>query len=471
MSSRLPPLVGERSVNLDEIQAKVDLLQLVERELGISLRRSGKEWRGECPKHASDSKRTLNVNPETGKWTCRSCGAGGDVIRFLEWSREIDFKEALAIVEDLAGVRAVRSSRPAPAADPLATRRPVLKETAAPRPELEEHVARYEAALAGSPGETYLAERGIPLAVAQRYRIGYAAQGEWMHLDDEGRPIRQWRPGRITAPHTDPTAAIVNIYGRAASAVPEKWKEWKHDHLRGKRGLFNAPALVEGDGPLYVCEGVFDALALVAAGLERVIAGFGLDQWPWQWARDVEELVFVLDHDEHGAGQKAARNFARAARLRGRTVWLVPAEAYGGAKDVAEAWQRGTLDLAAVMPPARILEAVEAPIVPESMPEALQPDALEAEALSAAPDPFAAYEAEVLARAVWLVCDELATGSKRIDELVRAGSAIGLPEATILAARDALGVESFTVTTMSGLVRLPPGPCRCRGEEMPPRLS
>src|SRR5882762_1021493 len=50
-----------------------------------------------------------------------------------------------------------------------------------------------------------------------------------------------------------------------------------------------------GIEPLWVCEGAFDALALVAAGVRRVVAIFGVQGWRWDWAREVRELVFALD--------------------------------------------------------------------------------------------------------------------------------------------------------------------------------
>jgi hypothetical protein len=93
-----------------------------------------------------------------------------------------------------------------------------------------------------------------------------------------------------------------------------------------------------------VCEGAFDALALLAAGVSRVVAIFGVQGWRWAWARDVRALVFALDAD--AAGQQW-RQLARLAGLRGKQVAVLPPEAYGGYKDVNEAWVAGTLALSA----------------------------------------------------------------------------------------------------------------------------
>jgi Toprim domain len=107
------------------------------------------------------------------------------------------------------------------------------------------------------------------------------------------------------------------------------------------KGYFNAMALQAGPGPLWVCEGAFDALALLAAGVPRVAAIFGVQGWRWDWAREVRELVFALDAD--AAGQQQWRQLARQAALRGKQVRVLPTAAYGGYKDVNEAWAAGVL--------------------------------------------------------------------------------------------------------------------------------
>ena len=55
-----------------------------------------------------------------------------------------------------------------------------------------------QTALPGSPGATYLQQRGIPLALEQQLGVGYAAPGTWPH------PARDWRGDRVVFPHTPP---------------------------------------------------------------------------------------------------------------------------------------------------------------------------------------------------------------------------------------------------------------------------
>jgi len=193
----------------------------------------------------------------------------------------------------------------------------------------------FQAALPSSRGEAYLRQRGIPLALAQQLGAGYAAPGTWPH------PARDWRGGRVVFPHTTPDGRLVNLYGRAAGTAEQVPKAKRHDHLPGAKGYFNATVLQGDTGPLWVCEGAFDALALLAAGVPRVVAIFGVQGWHWDWVREVRELVFALDAD--AAGQQQWRHLARQAALRGKRVAVLPAAAYGGHKDVNEAWVAGTL--------------------------------------------------------------------------------------------------------------------------------
>jgi len=288
---------------------------------------------------------------------------------------------------------------------------------------------RYCAALPGSPGAAYLAERRIPLDVAQRVGVGYAAPGDWAHADEAGRRVRDWHRGRLVFPHANPAGEIVSLYGRAVGDTfrSDFEKRLKHDHLPGAKGYFNAQALAGAGEPVTVCEGAFDALALIAAGAPRVVAIFGVNGWRWDWATDARELVFALDADS--AGQTGFRDLARAAALRGKRVAYLEPEAYGGEKDAAAAWRAGSLTLGdwrAVFPAAALgpsqghREPLGAKRDPRPMlwGEALETcDALDVRPklnayelsyayLNAGPESLAAIEAEL-----WVEVAVLATGA------------------------------------------------------------
>lgn len=272
----------------------------------------GRVLRAYCPFHGSDKQRSLRVSTDQGRFTCFACGAWGYV---------------------------------GPVQPPL----PVARRVASPPPRVEQPVPRgdladvlegYRAALPGSLGERYLLWRGIPLDLARLLCVGYAACGQWAHTDPTtGRPLRQWKYGRLVFPHTDVQGRIVNLYGRAvgSDAVP---KQLRHDHLAGPKGYFNALDLDSPNTPVYVCEGPFDALSLLAAGASRVVAIFGVGGWRWEWAERTSELIFAFDADQAGSRW---RDLAWQAVLRGKKVSTLDPSTFEGCKDINEAWVKGSL--------------------------------------------------------------------------------------------------------------------------------
>src|SRR4029434_8618760 len=135
------------------------------------------------------------------------------------------------------------------AARKLPTDPPAPHEPAPARADLAQQLAAFQAALPGSRGDTYLQQRGIPLALAQQLGVGYAAPGTWLH------PARDWKGGRVVFPHTTPDGRLVNLYGRAVGTAAHVPKAKRHDHLPGAKGYLNAPALQAGDAPLFIREG------------------------------------------------------------------------------------------------------------------------------------------------------------------------------------------------------------------------
>ncbi len=327
----------------------------------------GHGLRALCPFHGSDHQRSLRVTVAAGRFVCFACGAWGYLAEARErWQEERQHQA----VDWRPPTRQRRPPRPQPtlhtsAGHPAAASKPVARPAApgapAPaRPDLAQQLAVFQAALPGSRGETYLQQRGIPLALAQQYGVGYAAPNTWPHA------ARDWCGGRVVFPHTTPDGCLVNLYGRAVGTAAQVPKAKRHDHLPGEKGYLNAAALQVDTGPLWVCEGAFDALALLAAGCTRVVAIFGVHGWRWDWVRQVREFVFALDTD--GAGQQQWRKLAREAALRGKQVTVLEPAAYGGYKDVSEAWAAGVLGVG--VGPAAAVAGGETLAVPEEVYEA-----------------------------------------------------------------------------------------------------
>lgn len=292
---------------------------------------AGKYLRFYCPIHGGDHQRSLALNPETGHFMCFSCSAWGYIEekkqewieqqkRNNEWKyRKPDFRERKA-------PRTPPSEKKPLAINPV----PPNPEPPA-KPELNDILAELQRALPKSLGEKYLETRKIPVNIAQEYGAGYAGFGKWPHLKD-GRPVRQWKSGRIVFPHTNPKGELVNLYGRAIELDEPVPKEFKHDHLPGMKGVFNAKALAAETA--FICEGCFNALSLITVGYQDACAIFGVDGLRWEWVT-AKRIVFCLDQDK--AGQNW-RKFAWEGVMRGKEIFWLPPEVYGGYKDLNEVW-------------------------------------------------------------------------------------------------------------------------------------
>ena len=70
----------------------------------VQLRNAGGgNLKGLCPFHDEKSP-SLSVSPAKGLFHCFGCGAGGDVIRFIERAEQVSFPEAVRRLARRAGV-------------------------------------------------------------------------------------------------------------------------------------------------------------------------------------------------------------------------------------------------------------------------------------------------------------------------------------------------------------------------------
>lgn len=290
----------------------------------------GNVIRAFCPFHSSDHQRSLRVDLVTGRFKCFACGLWGH-LDGQQWRRQRGPTRAQVARAAYFGMKVrtpagVALARPLPEPEPLP-------------PSILAEYQEYCEALPGSLAEQYLAQRGIPLDLALRYGVGYARMGSWAHRDRNGKHIRQWITGHVVFPETDPQGRIVNLYARVVGSAP---RDYRHDHLPRPKGWFNTPVINTAGGRLYITEGVFDALSLIAAGQWRTLAIIGVGGIRWNWLEPAHQLVIAFDADE--TGQPRAQELLQAAILRGKTAKVLPPTAYNGEKDPSAAWAGGVLD-------------------------------------------------------------------------------------------------------------------------------
>ena len=69
----------------------------------VKLKRAGRSLVGLCPFH-KEKTGSFHVSLERGSWHCFGCGLGGDGFSFIEKIEGVDFKGALKILAEKAGV-------------------------------------------------------------------------------------------------------------------------------------------------------------------------------------------------------------------------------------------------------------------------------------------------------------------------------------------------------------------------------
>src|SRR6266542_5383432 len=82
------------SVDADRVRAANRLEDVIPSLTGHPLKKKGQEWWTLCPFHP-DGEPSLRVNTEKQSWFCDPCAEGGDVIRFVEKFRRVDFQVAI----------------------------------------------------------------------------------------------------------------------------------------------------------------------------------------------------------------------------------------------------------------------------------------------------------------------------------------------------------------------------------------
>src|ERR1700681_448740 len=301
------------SEDLEQLKQRLPLLEYLQRHNWTGNHvGTGDEFVGLCPLHA-DTQPSFYINARKNLFYCHGCNSGGDLIRFVELSKHLSFRESIAhLKHEIA----------------LAAESELLDTTA----------AFYQVHLQRHPEATeYLQGRGLhdPDLVAE-LGLGYAPGGNLRrHLADFGYSLDLLlRAGLINSQGRDAfcrrvifpcyqQGRVINLYGRSIGAA------FPHRLLpRSKGGLF-AWDSVGAFSSVILVEGLFDLAVLWQAGLRNTTCAIGTHLTPAQWSQLCDQpgrCVYVaFDQDPNQAGQQASRLLARrleSAGLQARIVAL-----------------------------------------------------------------------------------------------------------------------------------------------------
>ena len=272
---------------------------------------SRSEFVGLCPLH-EESRPSFYVNTRKDVFYCHGCGQGGDLIRFVQLSRGLSFRQSLACL------------------DPEIT--PEADTTAV----LEEAADFYQQQLDHSPDAiSYLQRRGVhDLALLRELGIGYAPGGtlrRYLTARGYSFDVLQ-RLGLINARGADALyqrivfplqqgECIVNLYGRSIGSA------FAHRFLPGSKGGLYAWEKVRNCSEVVLVEGLFDYAVLRQAGFFNVTCSLGthLNDTQLRQLCEGERTVYIaFDVDRNQSGQHAAEQLAHLLITHGISARRVP---------------------------------------------------------------------------------------------------------------------------------------------------
>lgn len=335
--------------SLETLRQRIDLVDVLSTH--IELKRSGASYKGLCPFHDEKSPSFMIQKGDT-HYHCFGCGAHGDAIQFLMTHLKMGFTDA---VESLAQRFNVTLERIDSGGEDKGPNKAALKEALDHASRLFHMLLLHTAE--GHEALHYLFKRGIDLDFIRRFRIGLAPKSpgllrKTLHAkfvsDDtmaEAGLIAPGREGgwrdffydRITFPICDPTG---NVIGFSARKYKEETFGGKYINtpetplFKKSRVLFgfhHSRKRIAKERKAIIVEGQIDALRLIAAGLNNVVASqgtaFGDGHVRELLSLGVNQVFLAFDSDE--AGRQAAYKVGDLFQKEGvdtRVVTMPPGE-------------------------------------------------------------------------------------------------------------------------------------------------
>lgn len=293
-------------------------IEAVVAEYVPTLRRAGATYKATCPFH-SEKTPSFIVSPDRQTFKCFGCGASGDVIEFVRRIENLEFKDAVRLLAEKAGLAV--DFDPAPAADPEAEAIYAVNAAA---------TLYFQSALRGPAGAqalAYLRTRGLADATIERFALGYAPDG-WDHLlrymgqrghapgelvsaglatkREDGGQYDRFRD-RIIFPIRDAKGRVLGFGGRAMGDAQPKYLNSPQTRVFDKGSVFYcqdvAAEHIRKAGRVVIVEGYMDALVAHQAGFGDVVASMGTSLTEKQVRtlnKSGRTVVLALDPDAAG---------------------------------------------------------------------------------------------------------------------------------------------------------------------------
>jgi DNA primase len=295
----------------------------------IRLDKAGANWKALCPFHNEKSP-SFSVSEDKQIWHCFGCGKGGDIFGFVMEMEGIEFREALKILAEKAGVK-LQNFNPKKAEEKNRTYE--ILETAA---------KFYEVQLWKGSGKekilNYLRGRGLKDETIREFRLGYAPRG-WRHalffltkrgykteeIEKTGLLVKKEKESRndqnnsnyydrfrerIMFPISDYSGRVVGFSARVSPGGNEaqaKYINTPETEVYHKSnilyGVDKARQEIKKSDNVILVEGNMDVIAAYQAGLKNVVAVSGTALTPSQikiLKRYTTNVTMFFDMDNAG---------------------------------------------------------------------------------------------------------------------------------------------------------------------------
>jgi len=306
-----------------QVQQANDIVDVVSEH--VSLKRKGREMVGLCPFH-DDHRPSMNVNPGKQIFKCFSCGAGGDVFKFVQMRENLTFPQAIERLAERANIKLKPTKRTRPAESQGGEQVPDVdpNRLAKANAWAAEHFAKnLQDKTKGESTRDYLAERKISPESIKTWRIGLALDGG----DDLLQAAREKKvpfellqqAGLITHNNqdkfvnrlmftiTDVTGRLIAFGGRTLDDAGAKYINSPTTVLFDKSncvfGLEQSRHTIVSSGVVVVVEGYTDVIMAHQHGCTNVVATLGTSFTTGHgriMRRYAKKIVLVFDSDVAG---------------------------------------------------------------------------------------------------------------------------------------------------------------------------
>jgi DNA primase len=309
----------------EQVRQATDIVDLIGSYLTVQHR--GRNYVALCPWH-NDTRPSLQINRERQTWKCWVCDIGGDVFSFVMRRENVEFREALELLADRAGItlRAGRGTASVKPGSPDDKRNLFQAHAWAEQ--------QFHSCLCNEPeaeaARRYLHERGIDQSSIRRFHLGFspdrwqwlldrarstafspqvlAAAGLVAKSEQSGNYYDRFR-GRLLFSIRDAQGRPIAVGGRVlpGSAEQAKYVNSPETRLFSKSdqlyGLDLARDTMTKTREAVVVEGYTDVIMAHQCGVGNVVAVLGTALGPRHvqvLRRYADRITLVLDGDEAG---------------------------------------------------------------------------------------------------------------------------------------------------------------------------